>query len=91
MKIILPNLPPPKLVLDLLSENEDGEEDENDDDDEDDDDDDDDDGVEKWHLGWNGLFVHNFFGHFDRSMLIYFGIYIHFYMLEACYLDEQFC
>ena len=33
MKTILPNLPPPKPVLDSLSESEDGGEDENDDDD----------------------------------------------------------
>ena len=31
MKSIIPNLPPPKPVLDSLSENHDGEEDENDD------------------------------------------------------------
>ena len=33
IKTILPNLPPPKPVLDSLSESEDGEEDDDDDDD----------------------------------------------------------
>ena len=49
MKTILPNLPPPKSVLDSLSDSEHGSDD-------DDDDDDCSGGVQKWHMGWNGLF-----------------------------------